>query len=412
MKIRCFNKRPSNVHEIRQLPTLAQLHRQIEERYAGISNPEIYPSLPFHGFGGEGQYADLLDPLDKYSNDCDSSSFIVNRLDSRKHPGRFVCALVPNLREVKVLYRGQRAYHPRCVPSMFRDPEKAYFAESVVLSTEFGMTLERHPLYKLLYNGFELGGIPIILDMDPYGLAQHYGFSPRVIDFTSDFNVAAFFAVTRSSKNGCHKPHTVKDTYGVLYYLPLERHNFAFTNGWLGERNRISTIGLQIFPRSGLQRGFLYNCGIDSLPDLHDNHRFCMAYFKHTRETSEHYFKKYAGGDALFPPDLASLIAARIRNSGEISIDTFRDNLQNNPHNTERQILDCLEENGIKVNPNLHPHLEPEELQHYHADIKNGMWENFCRKIEFPFRDKTLKRRLEEELLRLPSNPAYSPYFH
>jgi len=59
-------------------------------------------------------------------------------------------------------------------------------------------------LFQLFYNGIELVDEDFILDMDPLGLAQHYGFHTDVIDFTSDYKVVEFFACTKSGANGVH----------------------------------------------------------------------------------------------------------------------------------------------------------------------------------------------------------------
>ena len=47
--------------------------------------------------------------------------------------------------------------------------------------------------------GIALEGLSktIFLEMNYYGLAQHYGFNTGLLDFSSDIEVAAFFGATK-----------------------------------------------------------------------------------------------------------------------------------------------------------------------------------------------------------------------
>lgn len=406
---RQLNRKPTDATSLRAADNLIKLRarlRQMESDIVRRRNEFLSGVRYFHR---SSEWPDILSPGDVYSNDCRPDSFLVTRLNSSKHPGRLVCSLKPNLRDVGFLYRGQRKYYPRCVPSMFRDPDKRYFADSVVLAQEFRLNLETHPLYRLLWRGINLGGHDVIIEMDPYGLAQHYGFHTAVTDFTSDFDVAAFFATTESSHNGVHQPVKSSDSYGVLYLLPLDGKSQPFAPG--PDRYHFSTIGLQLFPRSGMQRGFLLNVGNTPMADLHNDNRFMHAFFRHDPNVSRHYINRFSGADSLFPPDVAQCIADRILSTRTVSEAVVLENIRDNPHNTEDQIRQCLHDNGIKVDPNLTPSLTPDELDMVRADIRNGLWDEFVSRIEFPLTDITLKRRLEAELRAVPFNPLYSHAF-
>ena len=51
-----------------------------------------------------------------------------------------------------------------------------------------------------------------------------------------------------------------------------------------------------------------------------------------------------------------------------------------------------------------------EMLQDLGQDLKNGLWEEFCKQIYIP--DENKGKEMHESLLNLPKNPAYSHYFN
>ena len=44
------------------------------------------------------------------------------------------------------------------------------------------------------------------------------------------------------------------------------------------------------------------------------------------------------------------------------------------------------------------------------SDLKNGLWEEFCKQIYFA--DDIKGKAMHESLLSLPNNPAYAHYFN
>ena len=194
--------------------------------------------------------------------------------------------------------------------------------------------------------------------MNYYGLAQDYGFHTGLIDFTTDIDAAAFFACTRYLGDDEYEPvtDTEKDPYGVIYVHKIMPDA---TFKYLG----FSTIGLQLYPRSGAQKGVCYNEGISRLNILSGN---------------------------------------------EIFGETFAQNLYSN-HDDLHENLNILEKHNITVNWHKRMHFTEEMLREVQNDLKNNLWEKFCDQIYFA--DGKKGKQMHDSLLNLPHNPAYKHYF-
>ena len=134
----------------------------------------------------------LNNPHAAYSNDGSNEDFIVSRLDS----GRF--ALKPNLKNRPFLYRGQNTLHKSIVSGFDRSSKEEKLIANLKVA-EFFLLLKTHPLFRMFDAGIALEGLSktIFLEMNYYGLAQHYGFNTGLLDFSSDIEVAAFFGATK-----------------------------------------------------------------------------------------------------------------------------------------------------------------------------------------------------------------------
>ncbi len=134
----------------------------------------------------------LHNPYAAYSNDGSKEDFIVSRLGS----GRF--ALKPNLKNRPFLYRGQNTFHKSIVSGFDRSSKEEKLIANLKVA-EFSLLLKTHPLFRMFDAGIALDGVTktIFLEMNYYGLAQHYGFNTGLLDFSSDIEVAAFFGATK-----------------------------------------------------------------------------------------------------------------------------------------------------------------------------------------------------------------------
>ncbi len=146
------------------------------------------------------------------------------------------------------------------------------------------------------------------LDLDPLAIAQHYGMPTGYLDLTDDFNVSAFFATCRETKDGWEP---VESGVGVVYRVSLR-----------GEDSPISQympLGPQPLPRPTEQCAW-----VTELPLCHSFEGWKNVYmmeFNHDRSVGEHFLKMFLGGEGLFPPDPLSDVAEEILSCRELPVD-------------------------------------------------------------------------------------------
>lgn len=336
-------------------------------------------------------------PYVAYLNHADDSKFIMNRLMS----GRY--SLKPNLKNRKFLFRGEAEFHNPCKPNLFRDAKKRYFLDSIIHGDEMFCLILSHPLVQLLDIGVILNGIHVRFEINLYGLIQHYYNKSSLLDLTSDINVALFFATQKYDWKTDTYSSIVdeKHEYGVLYYYNIDI-NRDFRMQPNGEQ--LSTIGLQVFPRSGMQRGFLYTCGIDS--NFNDLPQAKAFRFKHNAKIAQYIYDLTDGGKKLFPHDiLQAHWKSTTRDKNTVSLDAIRFNLTRNKNETMESIYKKLiYDYHIKVD-DYKPMLTAAELDEYYEEIKNrNYWENFCSQIYIP---GDVDGKMMRDLLEIPNKPEY-----
>lgn len=337
---------------------------------------------------------DSLDyPLSGFFNKADTSSFIMTRLQS----GRF--SLKPNLRKRKYLFRGENSFHDTNVPNMFRTKANRFTCESVAYQEMFLVILS-HPLVQLLDLGIVMGNRRCVFEVNLWGLTQHYYNKTTLLDLTSDPNVASFFAVTTyDAESDCYRPVSAEGE-GVLYYYDLDIRN-SFQPTLQHINGNINTIGLQIFPRSGTQRGFLLN--MEKGQNFNNFTETNYVKFKHNAEISQRIFEEFEKGKKLFPNDI---LQAHWKNhkKNTVSNKTMLLNQSINSDYTMEQLRKEVIDAGWSIE-NYQPNFSSEELHSYYQDIKNGMWGAFCDKIFIPG-DKDGK--MKEDLLMTEKKAEYS----
>lgn len=259
-----------------------------------------------------------------------------------------------------------------------------------------------HPLVQLLDLGVIIGGQMYVFEMNLYGLTQHYYNKTSFLDLTSDENVAAFFAVTKyDPDNDTYSPIDDETQEGVLYYYEMDTmNNFSPFN--FSYNTKLSTIGLQVFPRSGNQRGFLLE--LDRGVNFNDLPIVKIVRFKQNKKISNHYYRMFNEGKLLFPDDILVKHWENYHQEKVVSNRTFEMNVMFNPHKTRNILLDELNQNNITLQDYI-PQFTKEELHEYYMDIKNGWWEEFCKDIYFQGKNGKI---LKQEFREIKSNEKYS----
>lgn len=383
--------------EISQLPKLNQVIEfchTLEENFVqsggwNVFYNNLHPLEMFQQLG-------LRNPFSSYANNGTNEDFIISRLES----GRF--ALKPNLRFHPFLYRGQNTFHHTIVSGFYRSSKDEKLIANLKVA-EFILLLKTHPLLRMFDAGINLDDFSktIFIEMNYYGLAQHYGFNTGLLDFTSDIEVAAFFGATKwlaSDKYCLFENRQIP--YGVIYLYSIEPNSTFTIDGF-------SSIGLQVFPRSGQQKGFLQD---SERMDINRNPRIVAIPFKHDLIENQKVIDRWKGGKLLFSTDELSPIANLILASKEISLSAFAYNLFVNLKDNEDYNRDVCTRMGYSINPHLRYVFTEKLLDMYYDKIKNGWWEDFCKRIYWGTSKKTMN--LKQQMLDLQKNSYYWQYFH
>ena len=342
---------------------------------------------------------DSLDyPLSAWFNNATIDKFVMTRLNS----GRY--SLKPNLRHRKFLFRGESEFHNPCKPNLSRNPHQRRFTAELIRGQEMRILMMSHPLVQLLDIGVELCGTVFRFEMNLFGLTQHYYNKSSFLDLTSDPQVAAFFATTKYDwDTDRYLPITDGNwNPGVLYYYNLAiDEDFVYHGD--GSKSPLSTIGLQVFPRSGMQKGFLYDLRTNE--NFNDIPRVNAVRFHHSDSIANRIYAEFDGGKKLFPDDI--LMQHWNRENKDKNIISNRTVLMNKMDNPKMTLKDVeLEVRGLGFNVQDYvPRFAQDELDQYYAAVKNdNFWEEFCNQIHIPG-DKDDK--MKSALLSLPNDLRY-----
>lgn len=382
--------------EIDQLPNISQviefciLSEDYFFRNGGWGNPELKcQEVKFLNQLG------LNNPWSAYCNSGSNEDFIVTRLGS----GRF--ALKPNLKTRPFLYRGQNEFFPSIVSGFDRSTREERIISNLKYA-EFYLLLKTHPLFRLFDSGINLKGNDktIFFEMNYYGLAQHYGFNTGLLDFSSDIFVSAFFGAT---KWHAADEYTVFEDnnvgYGVIYLYSIHPYRSFSIDGF-------SSIGLQVFPRSGQQKGFLQDAGRSN---INTNVNIIAIPFRHDKAENQKIYDKWNGGKLLFEKDELTDISKEILDSKEISLTAVAYNLYVNPNSKESEIRKICSDKGYSINPHLKYVFDEKNLEMYYEKIKSGWWTQFAERIYWGDSSKAVK--LKQEMAELSRALEYWQYF-
>ena len=241
-----------------------------------------------------------------------------------------------------------------------------------------------------------------VFEMNYGGLTQHYYNRSPFLDLTSDIESAKFFAVTNYDPDEDKYTATKGSGLGVLYFYSLEMPG-AFRG--MGD-TALSTIGKQVFMRSGAQHGFLLrmNKGLNfnSLPEVR------KVFFKHDANISKRILDASANGINYFPHDALEAACREhlevLKKKKTVSMKAVEMNLRFNPRETKESIVTQLKDRGIRVDESLVPTF-PEE--HLNRDALVRMWDAFCDGVFFYSPDSVLYQesmwKKRDEVARLVS---------
>lgn len=312
-------------------------------------------------------------PLNGYFNNAAPDQFVMSRLGS----GRY--SLKPNLCRRKFLFRGQTQFYDPCLTNLNRQDH--YYVEECMLRDEMVLLMLSHPLVQLLDQGIVIDGRKVSFEMNLYGLTQHYYNKTSLLDLTTSPEVASFFATSRYNSDDTYSPITDDGGIGVLYYYELDIAK-DFKPAQLTSDHRVTTIGLQVFPRSGRQYGIL--CEMDKMGNFNQLDQVKYVKFKQNATISKTIFDNMESGKRLFPEDILSKHwTANYVGKKKLSLQSLRLNQKNNSDKTFEELKQMMEEKEYSFEE-YQPQFTPEEIAEYFQEIQNGYWEHFCQKIFIP----------------------------
>ncbi|MCB5288100.1 MAG: FRG domain-containing protein [Candidatus Cloacimonetes bacterium] len=202
------------------------------------------------------------------------------------------------------MYRGQTEEFIPCLPSLGRIKRTPQILLSLCRTVAFEEAIGNHPFVKKTENTQFLN---CFLNVDRKGLAQHYGLVTDLIDVTSNFDVATFFAVCRwDSQTQTYLPIQSASKPGVIYRISAV---FLMNSAFLNEKKEevFNFMGWQPLKRPEQQRA----CGIRLTKgqDFIKMPAVQMVRFRHNPEISERIWHSFDQGHALFPEDPAADLA-------------------------------------------------------------------------------------------------------
>lgn len=211
------------------------------------------------------------------------------------------------------MYRGQAQAYPRCIPTLARLEKVEDQFLALCRRIAFEDAIGEHPMVNLAER-IRLWDSPLYVDRE--GLAQHYGLATDMLDVTSNFDVASFFATCAwNSVLRKYEPVTDNLATGVIYRItPALMCSMARPDEPFGP---VHIVGWQPLPRPEQQRAFVVKMkpGQDftSLPTV-ETFRFL-----HQAHISHRIWNAFDQGAALFPADAAAELARRAESLSEFT---------------------------------------------------------------------------------------------
>lgn len=210
-----------------------------------------------------------------------------------------------------LVYRGQVQEFDPCLPGLGRLRRLEEKLAAVCRNVAFEDAIRAHPYVNHCSNQ-TFNGYPLHINYQ--GLAQHYGFHTDMLDVTSNFDVAMFFACCEwSTKDSCYLPVAFRQKPGVIYGIEPA----VYSMGLAELDAEFSFIGWQPLPRPAQQRASAFTLPAGQcfakLPGVK------KAYFRHDEKSAEKVWRAFDGGDALFPEDEAVELSRLAQDLGVVT---------------------------------------------------------------------------------------------
>ncbi len=275
----------------------------------------------------------------------------------------FVGTLVMQPKRISY-YRGENAYYGTSRPSFYRSPDVRSLPP-VVQQAVRTMKYDECGIRILDKLQAAVDWTRQISDCNYLALMQHHGLPTEMIDITSDFRVALFFACCKwvgegrfghweplrkgDFEHADSRPNIAKlggdSRFGIIYRTSSEFEDLAWANIdplkvdgegkdkiSKGEReyleicNYIVPVGYQAFNRSGLQSAYMLMTG-DPDYDMLKDPRFCKLRFRLNENLCEWIYQYMDKGARIYPhedvPDISKYIEKMAANPTVFSKSTF-----------------------------------------------------------------------------------------
>lgn len=145
------------------------------------------------------------------------------------------------------MFRGQTEFHKNCVPSIGRFDSDVELYKNLCYRVLFEENILKHPKVAYVNKCFEG---KFLLNLP--ALSQHYGYPTDLMDLTSNFDVASFFASNRSQTGQCNF-EPITEGEGCLYIFEMLPILQEIDSSY---GPHFQYVGWQIFDRPEQQRAY------------------------------------------------------------------------------------------------------------------------------------------------------------
>lgn len=185
--------------------------------------------------------------------------------------------------------------------SGFINKDKSY---SMLGFQDFSKLLQSYPLFRLFAEGINIPNLDMRIKFgDIQGIAASYGDTPKFVPFTSELDIAAFYAVTKyNAATQSREPIRAHESpLGVIRVMEMQQP--------LEQISGVFPIGFQAFIRPGIQKTF----AVYVPSGLHiENHKWVTTFvFRQDDIISQRIYNEFKNGDVLMPQD--DLLAKKLR---------------------------------------------------------------------------------------------------
>ncbi len=212
-------------------------------------------------------------------------------------------ALTSGIEMPMAAYRGQTREHHPCVPGLARLQHLGDQFLAICRSVAFEDAIADHP-YVRFSSQARLLDAPLRIDLE--SMAQHYGLATDLLDVTSNYDVASFFATCEwNDVQQSFQPVLFSEQPGVMYrFAPC-----LFVG--IEDSAQFQHVGWQPLHRPAQQRADALRMkkGQDfgSLPAVQ------RVRFRHSAKVSHRIWQSFDQGRTLFPKDAAAELAEQAK---------------------------------------------------------------------------------------------------